>query len=169
MLTEHETMDSLVGARSVLRIMWRNQAVRPYLLPTMNKASGPSVPLGLHQSSTSSSLSKVFAVLSVLALCMWLLAGHHAGDTRLAMDTVALQDVCPQEPAYNVTEALHGLELQFPSVLHSAKLLSEAVQIDTTVYDNISDTDDWAEYWDSIFSPFAEWIQTSFPLSLIHI
>ena len=163
MLTEHETMDSLVGARSVLRIMWRNQAVRPYLLPTMNKASGPSVPLGLHQSSTSSSLSKVFAVLSVLALCMWLLAGHHAGDTRLAMHTVALQDVCPQEPAYNVTEALHGLELQLPSVLHSAKLLSEAVQIDTTVGDNIPDTDDWAEYWDSIFSPFAEWIQTSFP------
>ena len=86
MLTEHETMDSLVGARSVQHIMWRNDAVGPYLLPTMNKASGPNVPLGLHPSSTSSSLSKVFAVLSVLALCMWLLVGHRAADTRLAMD-----------------------------------------------------------------------------------
>lgn len=167
MLTEHETMDSLVGPRSVLSIiMWRNDAVGPKALGshlTMSKAGGPYVPLGSHQASTSSYVSKVFVILSVLALCTWLLTGHDARDTRLAMDAVSLRDICPQEPAYNATEALDGLKLQFPSVLHSVKLLSEAVQIDTTVGDDIPDSDDWADYWDSIFSPFADWIKKSFP------
>ena len=75
-----------------------------------------------------------------------------------------MADVCPQQEAYDPREALGDLQIHRPSVKESVQLLSEAVQINTSVGDGWPDPDKEPDRWNDIFSPFASWIETSFPL-----
>ncbi|WFD19390.1 Gly-Xaa carboxypeptidase [Malassezia caprae] len=117
-------------------------------------------------SSAKSTWSKksISAYLGLLFLvCLWLELFkpglHHT--TLLSRPTT---DVCPQQESYDPREALGDLKIHRPSVKKSVQLLSEAVQINTTVGDNWPDPDKEPGLWNDIFSPFASWIESAFPL-----
>lgn len=121
--------------------------------------------LPLAYSSPNPSRSKrhiLVQVCFVLLLFVWLDVYKRGLDhtTLLSRPTA---DVCPQQAPYDPREALGTLHIQRPSVKKSVQLLSEAVQIDTTVGDSWPDPDEEPERWNEIFSPFASWIESSFP------
>lgn len=73
------------------------------------------------------------------------------------------QGVCPQAPALNLTEALEGLSVSFPSVRQSVERHSRAIQFDTTVGDSWPDPDTDDHVWNQRFSPFSRWLTRAFP------
>ena len=78
----------------------------------------------------------------------------------------SMERICPQQPEYDPTEALQKLSIRPPSVLHSVKLLSEAVQLSTEAMDEILSDDEELESVtrNATFSPFSDWIEKVFSL-----
>lgn len=70
--------------------------------------------------------------------------------------------VCPQVPEYDPMEALQGRTIYRPSVREAVERISNAIQIDTSIGDGWNDPSDDPEPW-RIFTPFAEFLQKSFP------
>lgn len=109
---------------------------------------------------TSRPRALLFVALVTVCVCAWLGVWQPRVDEHVWLAGVS--DVCPQEPAYDVDKAFHGLDLRRPSIKKSTELLSEAVQIDTTVGDHWPDPDDQDEVWHA-FPPFAKWLTKAYP------
>lgn len=107
--------------------------------------------------------TKVLGLVSVLVLGAWLWCSHKSFGTSPVIDVSSLGDACPQEPSYNPAEALRGIELKPPRLADSVRRLSESIQIDTSVGEEVLELGDRSEFWSRIFQPFADWIHDAYP------
>lgn len=78
-------------------------------------------------------------------------------------------DTCPQVPAFELPISNVSLssndskEIDLPSSSELAKLLSGAVQVDTTVGDDWPTVTQDPARWEKVFAPFHDYLRTSFP------
>ena len=112
---------------------------------------------------TSHKVSKLFGYIF---LALTLFAVRELYRAMAPPDYAAFLETtpfCPQLPEYDPSEALRGREIVRPTVRESVQLLSDAVQIDTTVGDNWPDPDVDDKPWQRGFPEFAAWLQRAFP------
>lgn len=98
----------------------------------------------------------------------WLLAGlvlaiyvYSFGNIELGDSTPHLEPICPQENPWQ-PNSNQRIPLT-PSKEVLAKLLSGAVQVNTTGYDDSPPVSDDPQRWEVIFSPFREYLYSAFP------
>lgn len=122
-----------------------------------------TLPLAYSPAKSSWSKKSVLLNVGLFALVILWLDLFKPGLNHTILLSRPSDDVCPQQEAYDPREALGNLQIHRPSVKKSVQLLSEAVQINTSVGDNWPDPDKEPGRWHDIFSPFASWIESSFP------
>lgn len=115
-------------------------------------------------------VSWLVRVLLILGLCLYT-GINVAYLSRMPMNRAlqaleAGQDVCPQEPEYDLPAVLEKLQLQLKRapVERTVSRLSRAVQIDTSLGDNFASPDKDPAYWTNIFRPFRKFLEREFPL-----
>lgn len=108
-------------------------------------------------------LPRLLCLLLACIAGLWISTGRFY--TVESESLSSMERICPQQPEYDPTEALQKLSIRPPSVLHSVKLLSEAVQLSTEAMDEILSDDEELESVtrNATFSPFSDWIEKSFP------
>ena len=88
-------------------------------------------------------LPRLLCLLLACIAGLWISTGRFY--TVESESLSSMERICPQQPEYDPTEALQKLTIRPPSVLHSVKLLSEAVQLSTEAMDEILSDDEELE------------------------
>lgn len=113
---------------------------------------------------------------AALLLCVWLFADIALDEFPWSQNGIRLipsqrNEACPQVPPFKlpISKLTPGLsnstdEIDLPSSSDLARLLSGAVQVDTSVGDDWPTVTQDPARWEAVFAPFHAYLRSAFPL-----